>query len=228
MDSLPDKCGLNTPEQPLQLLDSEGLSAGRAFLYYAPWKLLAIQRNKNGPSIGEIENYFHSVFNLTDFVELKLVLQPDSYHRLRSMQEVRTFEVRFAGVKNASILKGGGHGVEKLIDLLEFFHAPSATISMSVGNAKDASLSLDLKRIGERLGILNTEHPKQIKKVELLGVDDEGKRKFVNLLLDPFLYKLKVSTEARRLPYTLRRGVVSRGFSELKHDLGRILAPSGS
>ena len=225
MDNLPDKACLTKPDQPLDLQDDEGLSAGRAFFYYIPWKLFVIQRNKNGASMTEIEGYFQQVFGLNGLIELKPVLQKDAYARLHKMTEVKSFNVKFAGLQNTALLKDAGHGSEKLLQLLEFFQAPRASINVSVGREKRSSLFVGLKDVASRLGMLAKENPQTIKKVELSGVDEHQKRQFVDLLLDPMFDKITVKTVNRRMPYPIRRGAVAQAFSNQKDDLKKILAP---
>jgi hypothetical protein len=224
MDNLPDKGCLDKPDQPLGLQEDEGLSAGRAFFYYIPWKLLVIHRNKNGASIAEIEGYFQQIFGLNGLIELKPVLQKDAYKRLHKMTEVKKFDVKFAGLKNTSLLKGEGHDSEKLIQLLEFFQAPRASISVSVGREKRNKLFIGLKEIASRLGMLAKEHPNTVKKVELSGVDENGKRQFVDLLLDPMFDKISVQTVGRRLPFQVRRNAIAQAFTNQKDDLKKIIS----
>ena len=228
MDNLPDKACLTKPDQPLGLNEDEGLSAGRAFFYYIPWKLFAIHRNKNGASTTEIEGYFQQVFGLSGLIELRPVLQKDAYARLHKMTEVKSFNVKFAGLQNASLLKDAGHGSEKLLQLLEFFQAPRASINVSVGREKRCSLFVGLKDVASRLGMLAKENPQMIKKIELAGVDEHRKKQFVDLLLDPMFDKIGVKTIDRRLPYAVRRSAVAQAFTNQKNDLKKVLTPTGT
>jgi hypothetical protein len=225
MYNLPEKGCISGPDQPLELSDEEGLSAGRAFYYYVPWEAVAIQRNGGAPTIGEIENYLHDTLALPEFPEFEPVLQRSAYRKLHEMQEVKRFEIKVAGLNNAALLAGEGHGLGQILDLLKFLQAPTASIEASVGGRRGKSLWIGLKDVAQRLGKLGKEHPSMVKTVRLRGLDGDGESQLVDLLLDPLQQKVSVIRE-RRTPYASRRTAVYDGFKAKRDELKVILGPS--
>jgi hypothetical protein len=98
-------------------------------------RVLVLQRNRSGTSASAFARYFQTTASLSQPITLEPILQSDAYSLLARMQEVRRLEVRFAGVTNPKAFQGASdQGVSEMIDVLAYFRAPYATVTLSMGH----------------------------------------------------------------------------------------------
>lgn len=100
--SIPPKRNLTKKtSQSLDIAKDEGLAYGNSFLYDKRCKFLMYEVNKNGSSITEFTHFIkHYCSDSTEFgkviINLRMVLNIESYKRFLRMKQINSFEIEIA------------------------------------------------------------------------------------------------------------------------------------
>jgi len=226
MDILPDKGTLEGDVSPLDLGDNQGIAESCAFIYHVPTSALAFQRNRGGVSAIVMALYFSDMTGMVSPIEINPVLRLDQYEQLASMEVVRKFDFKFAGLKNSSLFRGHGKDMETLLTLIEEFQSPHASISLSMGHSP-GGMSARLKKLAETLGLIAKQSDNVVQQAQITGVDEDGETKTVDMVFDAMTEPIPVTTaKRRRLPYQTRREAVAVAFQRRKTDLVKMFTPA--
>lgn len=221
MSDLPPKAKLSGKIGDLDLADDEGIGGETAFLYDPLLKVIALQRNRRGVGARALAEYFEDKAELDDEIELQPIIQGAAIARLARMKETRRLKVRFAGVTNAAYFKRQGVGVEEMIDVLEFFRAPSGTFEMSMGRESGSLWTKRIITLGRRLITMSPDvGGGDVTTMEVSGIlDDDSKDEF-----DVLSYRMvEVVTvnenKHRRSSYKRRRPEIRTAWDRRKKEL---------
>jgi len=221
MDEVPLKASLNGPTRFIDLNDDEGIGEETAFYYYAPWRVLLFQRNRHAVSASAFTWYFNHIADGGPIIGLAPILRSDIMQRLARMTIMRKLNVKIAGVENADIFRGEGHGVGAIIDLKEAFSAPNVSVSVSMGRRRG---SLLVERVRETIsGLLRVSghDDRRLKKLAVEAQEDFAHTpELLDILKSKIIEEIAIDPTAdRRLPYDRRKEALREGFSRRRTEL---------
>lgn len=150
MSNLPPKACLRGGKVSLGLASDEGLGEETAFLYHADLNVIVIQRNRLGIGHGKMSEYFQALLNRGP-VEFFPIVTFDGLERLRETPDIRQFEIRVAGLDDASPLKGQGISCASIVDTMEELKAPVVTLVFGAGRGKRGLSKQDVCRMAGKL-----------------------------------------------------------------------------
>jgi hypothetical protein len=183
MNEAPVKAKLSGETSAIDLEEDEGLGEETAFLFHAPTNILLIQRNRSGVSASALAKYI-KVLGKTNSITFDCILKEDALTRIAKMQNIKTFEIQFAGVQNGQNLRGKGLSAKAMYSMLDRFQAPNATIRLSTGK-KQGTLHNVLDAVSDLFGNQADAEPKDIKRIFVVGSEgDEEERTMIDLLQD--------------------------------------------
>jgi hypothetical protein len=142
--------------------------------------------------------------------------------KLDTMQSFRRFEVRVAGLENAEIFKDQGRSLQEIAKLSEEFRAPVLDINMSVGHKKNKSLDSNI--VKDTLNSLRSmlgSRPKQISKIKISGVTEDGELVLLDFIKDRMIEVVPISTQnkQRKVPYLTRQRAIREAWEHRQDEL---------
>ena len=229
MDEVPIKASLYGSTRFIDLNDDEGIGEETAFYYYAPWRILLLQRNRHAVSASAFTWYFNHIADGGPIIELIPILRSDVLQRLARMTIMRKLDVRIAGVENAEIFRGEGYGVGAIIDLKDAFSAPNVSVSVSMGRRRG---SLLLERVRETItGLLRISghDDRHLKKLAVEAQEDyTSTTELLDILKSRIIEQIDIDpTVDRRLPYERRKEALREVFSRRRTELRQMFGESG-
>jgi hypothetical protein len=222
MEEVPDRASLDGDVEPFDLEDDEGMGEHTAFLYYVPYKLLVVQRNRFAVSASALIAYIDQATGFNGPTVLEVVVEPETMAQFGRLMEVRQFEVSVAGIHNPATVRqhNPGVGVRKMTELLHAFESPSARLYFSMGHE---SGSLPLGRVRDtarRLMRLDRDTPANVRKIEISGYMAGDEYVVLDLMKDRMVESAAIRlTNDRRLPYSRRAAALRSAFTRRRDQL---------
>jgi hypothetical protein len=224
LDDLPSKASLEGDLSAIDLGENEGLGEQVAFIYHPTTEILLLQRNRNSLTARNFAYYVSEKGGADEPIYFDPVLREDAVRRLAEMQVIRKFDVRFAKVNNTAVLRNNNRSTKEMIDILDYFSAPSARLLLSMGHKK-GSLPLEKIKSAARalagIGQQNHQH-NEVVRVEIAGTDAEGEPDVLDLVEFKMVEVVSAEAEGRRLPYQSRRAALRKAFENRRAELGRM------
>jgi len=220
MAELPPRAKLSGRVRNLNLDTDEGIGGETAFLYDPRTKVLVLQRNKNGVSARSLARYFESKAQSDSPIVLAPIIQKDALDRLSRMKETRKLKVRFAAVTNPDFFRGADVGLGEMVDVLEYFRAPTGSFEISMGHQRGSLWSTRITALARRLFNRPSAGTGDVTTMEVSGVlDDDSRDKF-----DVLLYRMVETgtlqvNDRRRSPYSMRRPEIKRAWQHRRQEL---------
>ena len=213
----------------LALNADQGLGEHAAFLYHVPTQVLLLQRNRHSMTARNFASYFDATGGAADPIFLDPVLREDAVRRLAEFQEVRTFNVRFARVDNPALFGGDEQGVGEMIDVINYFHAPSAQFSLSMGRRRGSLPVNVVKAVARRLmAIPRGGRSNEVKKLFIKGTNTEGDVDELDLTSYKMFEVVGVVAPGRRTRYPVRREAIRTALASRLEELNRMFLPEGA
>jgi hypothetical protein len=216
MQDVPVKASLSGETEEIDLKDDQGLGEETAFLFHAPTKTLALERNRHGVTASALEYYFGELAG-GESIDLLPILRQDAMKRLAKIDVVTRFEVRVAGVDSGEIWKGQTKGVSEILDLRETFKAPTLSLTFSMARQKGglASVRASVKDLLKMGG--NKTHAERI---VVSGIDEEGGRESIDLMNFRMKETIPLDTISdRRLTISSRSQAVRQAWAKRKAEI---------
>lgn len=208
MDEIPIRASLRGDVDLFDLEDDEGVGEETGFMYVPRTKTLVLQRNRLSVSASAWATYFKVQAKLDDFIVLLPIIEPGTMARLNEIQEIRQIDIRFAGIRNPDELKKKSVGVEKMMELLDTFDAPSARLYLSMGHDKRGGLNRKVAKTAllKLLGAARADGGNVIAKLEISGRTADEELQVVDLLRDRMIERDELDLDVnRRWPYSRRK-----------------------
>jgi len=219
MSDLPAKAKLSGKVGNLDLDEDEGIGGETAFLYDTQHKVLVLQRNKSGVTANMLSGYFQAKGGVAPIV-LRPVIQADAIKRLAAMKETRRLKVRLAGITNPAFFRSQGSGLGEMVDILEFFRAPSATFEMSMGHQSGSLWAQKIVALAKKVVNLPTDNKGEVSTMEVSGILDDDSRDVFDVLAYRMVEIVQVATnEHRRSSYKKRRPEIKQAWERRKDEL---------
>lgn len=221
MDEVPLKASLAGETAYIDLEDDEGIGEDTAFLYYVPFNVLLLQKNKYGVSASAFAHYCKRKCD-ADYVFFNPILRTDVLQRLVQMTVIRKFDVKIAGVENSEIFRGQDQGINSLIDLKDEFEAPDVSVTMSMGRRR-GSLSVEtIKSLITSLLQIRHTNTKQVKILDVIGQEDStSESETLDILNARIVEQISVDMDGnRRLSYESRRTALRDAWRLRQTELG--------
>lgn len=220
MDNLPARASLSGQIRPLELDDDEGVGEETAFLYHAPRRILAIQRNKMGVSAAQVAHYFAVKANLEGYIHFDPILEMDTMVRFAQVETVRKLEINIAGGQDGQILRDIGLGIGSTVDMIEQLGAPNVNISLSMGHNNGSMFTEPVKTVVTRLLQTVADDTSNITKLRLSGrAADEDSMPILDLLEDRMVEPVTADSVNRRLTYEARKAAVLQAWNNRQGEL---------
>ncbi len=183
MNESPVKAKRSGETKPIDFDEDEGLGEETAFMFHVASSILVIQRNRSGVSASALAKYF-KILGKVKAITFECILKEDALTRIANMQNIRTFEVHFAGVQNGQSIRGKGHSAKAMYAMLDEFQAPNATIKLSLGR-KPGTLQNVVNAVSDLFGNQADAQPQEVKRVIVIGSEgDAEERTLIDLLQD--------------------------------------------
>lgn len=225
MDELPLVASLDGKTEPVDLEDDEGIGEETAFRYHSGLRVLALQRNRTGVSAYAFARYFELMGELDETIILEPVLELDTLNRLNAIHDVTKFEIRFAGLRNiGEIFQGQDATIKQFITVADQFRAPTMTVTLSMGHARDGFLATSkVKRVARALRRLVSSDRGAVKRIEISGHSDTDEKDVIDLLKDRMIEIRDVELDAdRRVPYGSRLSALRDACRSRQQELRRM------
>jgi hypothetical protein len=218
MDEVPLKASLHGSTRFIDLNDDEGIGEETAFHYYVPWRVLLLQRNRHAVSASAFTWYFN---HGGPIIELVPILRSDILQRLARMTIMKKLDVKIAGVENAEIFRGEGHGVGAIIDLKEAFSAPNVSVSVSMGRRRGTLLVDNVRETISGLLRVSGFGDRRLKKLAVEAQEDYTHTpELLDILKSRIIEDTEIDPTAdRRLPYDRRKDALREVFTRRRTEL---------
>jgi hypothetical protein len=223
MANLPPKAKLNGKVEDLGLDDDEGIGGETAFLYHPRTKVITLQRNRSGVSAKMLTQYFEKKSGLESPITLLPVIQSDALKRLATMKEMKRLRVRFAGITNRTFFRQQDKGLGEMIDILEFYRAPSATIELSMGHQPGSLLAQRIVTLGRHIVGLPDHDGGEVTTMEVAGILEDNSRDEFDLLSYRMVEVVNVEENRnRRSTYKKRRPEILQAWNRRQNELSEM------
>lgn len=215
----PVKASRDGEVEDIPLDEDEGIGEKTAFLYHCSTRVLLLQTTHSGVSISTFLQYFQTICQNTR-ISADPILQPQAMKKLGQMHDIQKFEVRVAGLDNpGKLFQEDDLAIGTFQKIADDFCAPMMNITLSVGNKKDRSLSIDnVVRIAKNLVIKSSEQlekpggkQQKVNTIRITGstMDSEENeattKLFVDLLRDRMRERVDVRIQGRgNISYSIR------------------------
>lgn len=227
LDEVPLRASLSVGSiGPFDLEEDEGLGEETAFIYNVPMRVLVIQRNRFGVSPSKLAYYLKKKGNINGFIFFDPILQAEAFQRVSRMSVIRSFDIRVAGVENYQDFRDMGLSGNALANLMEGFHAPNVSVSVSMGRSPGSIIKGQL--IADIRGALRLAGTNKVKKIRVTGKEDDlSEVEIIDILKDRMVEILTVPLDTnRRLSFDGRiaslREALRRRYAELE---GMLMLP---
>lgn len=225
MSDLPPKASLSGEVDNLNFEDDEGLGGETAFVYHPGTKVLAIQRNRSGVSARAFVDYFTQKAALPVGISLEPVIAGDAIVRLARMKETRRFKVRLAGVTNPAFFKQQDKGLGEMVDVLNYFRAPAATIELSMGHAPGGLTLERVVDLASKVVNLDSDGKGEVVTMEISGVLDNDDRDEFDILQYRMIEVVTVDeNKHRRSSYKKRHPEIRQAWEKRRAELEKMYA----
>lgn len=217
MDLIPAKASLDGQLGSFDLEDDEGIGEETAFLYDDRLNVLVLQRNRYGVSSASFCRYFERIGQLDDLITLTPVIQPEAFDRMMSMQIVRKLDVKLARLNNMPIDGSNGASTSSVIDMINYFSAPSAHISISMGHQRQGSLRVpSIHEFVQFMRGLSGNPDGELRSLKISGSEGETEpQEVVDLIEDRMVATATVEPDSdRRVPYGERQTKIRQAWED--------------
>lgn len=186
--------------------------------------IMYIHERADGIGHTLVAKYLKATTVFEDIVP-ELVLHEGGLERLLNKEHSK-LKVQLAGMQSAGNLKAQGHGDGAILDLINAFRSPKATISLELEKENDSKLANVLETASALLGWNELFRKKTEKPVKSLYVTPEDGDPPVNLLRDRMVHIFQLESErGKALTDVNRYGAVQSAFerfgAELRQRFGR-------
>lgn len=224
MDRLPQRARLDRTVRELDLAEDEGLGEETSFAYSPRHGVLMLQRNGSGTRASTLLWYLEQTTGIAP-IELRPVIGEEAMRKLQRMGIVRRFEVALASGQNPGNLRGQGHSVDRMIELLDA-HA-AATISVTMGMGKGPrKRSMNIQSVVELVRSLfriRSGDESSVQRLVVTGrVDEEEPQEPLDLLTNRVQERIGVEHVGRRLPASACRNALLEAFRRQEQALDRL------
>lgn len=220
MNEAPVIAPLERPVKELDLKKDEGVGEETAFFFDQKSSVLAIQRNRYGPSAHSWLDFIHSAAgNPPPTTHLAVVLRKDAWTKLDAMQEIKTFKIRLAGLRNAKMLSRQSHGLAEIGRLVEEFQAPHAEVVFSIGHGKGGLESSRIAKCAHLLASLWPASRKEVTSLAVSGLNKDGEKDVFDLVTFRMVQEVTVSERGRHLSYGARKDAVRRCWAACQQEI---------
>lgn len=229
MNDIPIIVSLDGDVDEVELEADEGIGEETAFLYDNTTRVLAIQRNRFGVAPSKFTSYFEELAGLDNPIIAAMILREDVARELGRLQVVREFHVRFASIKNPTLITQDRPGTKNAIKLLDDT-APAVGITLAMGR-KRGSLSVpavvDSAKKFLKWATGKVAGEEQVESIKVHGTFDDDSEAKINLLEYRLVENADVPVDARsrRLLYDNRRTAIREAFDRRRAELERMFPP---
>jgi hypothetical protein len=231
MDGLPTDAGLDGSAKRIAMPDDHGLGHETAFLFYKPWNLLLLQRNRSGVSPSALARYIENKGGLESPIEIVPVPLQYALGKLNRMKRNRRIRVKLAAAKRIPKWKTDNRAVQSAVNLLGSMHAPAQSrpvldLTMSIDGPRYESMKHDkfVRTAKAFLKIPNNEAV--VERLDISGSEtDDGKMELLHYLDFVLVDEQPVKSEQRSVPYHQRAAAIRKAFNKHTDQLKKIFAP---
>lgn len=141
---IPSRAYKDKESEPLELGIDEYIGEDVTALYDTENHILALQRNRDSLSSTGIEEYLNNIYdNNTYKIYLRPIIETDNEQRIKDAKLYRKLQIRLASIPTATYKGETETSFFSMINWFRDCSAVNATITMSVGRTRKASLDLD-------------------------------------------------------------------------------------
>ncbi len=220
MVDIPPKATLGGTVGSLGLGTDEGIGGETAFLYHAGTGVLVLQRNRSGVSAKSLAEYFTQKGSLSSDILLHPVIQRDAVKRLARMKEARRVKVRLAGITNPEFFRDDNTGLNQMMDIIEHFNAPSATIEVSMGHQPGSLMVQRVIKLANKVLNLHSGAAGEVSTMEVSGVLEDDSKDVFDVLMYRMVEVVAIRNDRqRRSSYALRRSEIKQAWERRKAEL---------
>lgn len=226
MNDIPVKGNVQGIIENIKLDDNEGLGVQSAFLYHIPTRVFLLQSVKSGISNTNFSRYLTEITEINKPIFVDLILQLETWKKLDRMRDIRKMDIRVAGLDNLEILADNDNPVGSIRELAQYYEAPSLSLELSVGKAKNKSLALGrAKELVFSLIRMNSNH-NQVKTLRISGdIDDDGLL-FIDLLRDRMRESIQHDIPSRTIHYEDRKKLIKKAWENRSQEIFKLYPPT--
>lgn len=234
MEGWPSNAGLDGTSEPLSLGKDRGLGHETAFLYYIPWKILLMERNRSGVSPAAMARYIEKHGGFEQPVHLDPVPLSTAEKQLTNFKKFRRLRVRVASVGRVNAIKNDDDSTSKVMGLLQGMSTPATStpvvdVMFSVNGPRHDSLDAGgvIRTIRNVLKIPADEAV--VERLEVSGSDTpEGTLEMLNYMNFVLTDTQTVAgRNKKRMPYHQRAAALMASFTKKKPLLESLYAKLG-
>lgn len=224
MTDLPNKGKLSGYIQDLNLQADEGISEQSAFFYHKDTRVLLFQKVKEGIDIGQFCNYFSKRNGSTGIIIDEPILEADAMRKFESFKEIRQFEVKVASLEGLEIHEDPDAAVEEMLDINRELNSSTMEVIFSVGRKRKKFLNkVKVFSMVQDLVQRYTSHNSAVRKLNAVGISDQDKYIFLDLLGTRMKGKIKVNYSEdernRSIPFDARINAIKDLWTEKQAEL---------
>lgn len=224
MNQVPMRASTSGALNPIALDDDEGVGEQTLLFYHQPTRTVAIQRNRYGVSCSTVAYYARYLGGIYDAEDMQAlpVLEPDIIEKMERMTQIKSLDVRVAGIINPKIFGAqvSGYTASAMNKLMDNFKAPTVALSLSVGRRRRDSLSVDhVKEAARSFLGLRRQNEQSVTRLAVKGTDEHGDLEVLNMLRAQMTEYVDIDAKGREIALEERRRAVRKALDRRMVEL---------